>query len=65
MEEAGDGAKASGEDARGGGTQAQGMKEQKGFVVSCLSLLWTPKFEITLITCVLKTYTKGIAGAWI
>lgn len=29
MEEAGDGAKASGQDARGGGTQAQGRKDPK------------------------------------
>lgn len=66
MEEAGDGAKASGQDARGGGTQAQGRKDPKVLLCPTYPICGPVKLKrsVTLIIYVSKSNTKGIAGAW-
>ena len=68
MEEAGDGAKASGEDARGGGAQTQGRRDVAEKVITCCCVLAIPvvlPFEnrINVASFFLKiNYTKGIAS---
>lgn len=79
MEEAGDGAKASGQDARGGRAQAQGRQDVTrlwrgpelfflcfSYPVCCpVNIKRSPNLEIYGFSFENFIKTKGIAGAWI